>query len=56
MNEFVFLAIGRETTEAIDHVPAYAAADPDVAVYDPHNVASGFAVSAAHVPDLGVWA
>lgn len=56
MHEFVFPTVGREAAEAIDHVPTNAAANPNVAVYDPHDVTLGFAVSAAHVADLGIWA
>ena len=56
MHEFVFPSVGREAAETVDHAPAYAPADPDIAVDDPDNVALGLAVSAAHVPDLGIRA
>ena len=54
MHEFVFPSIGCEATETVDHAPAHAPADPDIAVDDPDDVALGLAVSTAHVPDLGV--
>ena len=56
MHEFIFPPILHETAQPINHIPTYAPADPDIAVDDPHDIAFRFAVSAAHVPDLGVWA
>lgn len=43
-----------QAAEAVDHVAGDAAADPDVAVDDPDDVAVSFAVAPAHVADLGV--
>lgn len=56
MHEFVFAptAARVQATEAVDHSAGDAAADPDVAVDDPDDVAFGIAVAAAHVADLGV--
>ena len=56
VHEFVFAptAARLQAAEAVDHAPRDAAADPDVAVDDPDDVAFGVAVAAAHVADLGV--
>ena len=56
MHEFVFPSVGREATETVDHAPAYASADPDIAVDDPDDVALGLPVPTAHVPDFGIRA
>lgn len=56
VHEFVFAATpaGVEAAEAVDHSAGDAAADPDVAVDYPYDVAFCFSVASAHVADLWV--
>lgn len=56
MHEFVFLPIRREAAEAINHVPAYAPTDPDIAVDYPDDISLRLAIAPAHIPDFGVGA
>ena len=56
MHEFIFSPIRREAAEAINHIPAYAPTDPDVAIDDPDDISLRLAIATAHIPDLGVWA
>lgn len=55
MHELVFPPVWDETAQAVDHVGAGAAGDPDVAVDDPDDVPFRGAVAVGHIPDLGVW-
>lgn len=45
-----------EAAKPVDHASADPTPDPDIAVDDPDQVALGFTIGPAHVPDLGVWA
>ena len=57
MDEFVLLcALGGEgeTAEEVDHIAGGEGADPNVAVYDPHDISLCFSIAPAHVPDLRI--
>ena len=56
MHELVRARPRAVALEQVDHTPRHAAADPDVAVDDPDDVALSLAVRATHVADLRVRA
>lgn len=56
MNEFIFppSAVRGEAAEKIDQSSCNTLINPHIAVDDPHNIAFGFPVCSAHVPDLRI--
>ena len=62
MDEFIFLfsaiVVGiwwGKTAEEIDHTAGGEGANPDVTVYDPHEISLCFSIASTHVPDLRIW-
>ena len=57
MHKFIFPCWGRrrKAAEQIHHSACDKRADPNVAVYDPHNIPLSFTVRPAHVPNLRIW-
>ena len=50
------MVIYGQPTQDVDHAVCRIGANPNIAIDDPHNIAFGFAVRTAHVPDFGIGA
>jgi hypothetical protein len=43
-----------ETAQKVYHATRHSRTDPNIAIYDPYDVAFRLAITPTHVPDLGI--